>query len=304
MSPPLLPRMTSSSTLPSPTQGPRTNAPPVPLNTAFDYDPYSVEDDDDDDETRRPTTRGTLMSREQLPTPPFLPTVAASLPYIPQLDSPVSPSFPQSPTTSVHNLTLSNHGPLFSPLLQQTIRTNSLTSLSNQSLTSNTQVPSPTFVSSHQRPFDATSPIMSPPSVPTLNMSSLRGPLTPPHHSPKSSQRHFSMSSQSPLADEMVVEDLLQQMELEDSAFAATEQRISTSGWTTETELGELRAKRHDVRREWEGRIEVARKKRRGSEGLFSHGTIISESSGTPVITLQATPNLSAVSTPTIPPQS
>jgi hypothetical protein len=93
-------------------------------------------------------------------------------------------------------------------------------------------------------------------------------------------------------------------MELEDSAFAATEQRIATSGWSTETELGELRAKRHDVRREWEGRIEVARKKRRGSDGFSTHGTITTDPSATPVITLQATPNISAVSTPTIPPQS
>ena len=84
-------------------------------------------------------------------------------------------------------------------------------------------------------------------------------------------------------------------MELEDDAFAATEQRMATSGWSTETELGELRAKRQVVRREWEERIEVARKKRRGSDGLSAHGSTTTSStsteqpSATPVITLQAT---------------
>lgn len=88
----------------------------------------------------------------------------------------------------------------------------------------------------------------------------------------------------------------MQQMEIEDDAFAATEQRMATSGWSTETELGELRAKRETVRREWEERIEVARKKRRGSDGLSSHGSInaSAEPSATPVITLQATPNPSS----------
>ena len=90
-------------------------------------------------------------------------------------------------------------------------------------------------------------------------------------------------------------------MELEDNAFAATEQRMASSGWSTETELGELRAKRQVVRREWEERIENAKrlKKQRGSDGGHSspgsllYGTITSDSSVTPVITLQATPKVS-----------
>jgi hypothetical protein len=93
-------------------------------------------------------------------------------------------------------------------------------------------------------------------------------------------------------------------MELEDDAFAATEERIASSGWSTETELDELRAKRRDVRRKWEGRIEQACKKRRnsdgrrGSDGLSIHTTSNTDPSATPVITLQATPLLQ--STPTL----
>ena len=232
------------------------------------------------------------MSREQLPTPPFLPSVAPTVPYIPPLDSPLSLSSPQSPSSSVHNLTSSTQSQIFSPpIVQTTVRNNSLTSLSNQSLTSNTQIPSPTFISPYQRPTDILSPAMPPPSAPILNISSLRS-VSPPQHSPQLTHRQFPS-----ISDENKVEDLLQQMELEDSAFAATEQRMATSGWSTETELGELRAKRQVVRREWEERIEVAQKKRRGSDGLSSHGSTTTSStnteqpSATPVITLQATTN-------------
>jgi hypothetical protein len=213
--------------------------------------------------------------------------VASTLPYIPPLDSPVSMSFP-SPSTSVHNVNMSSQ-PLFSPtLVQPTVRNNSLTSLSNQSLTSNTQIPSPTsFVPPHQRPSDVHSPSMPPP---TLNMSSLRGVSTP-QQSPQLTQRQFPILN----TDENNVEDLLQQMGLEDDAFAATEQRMASSGWSTETELGELRAKRQVVRKEWEERIEVASKKRRGSDGISTHSLSMStELSVTPVITLQATPNLAS----------
>jgi hypothetical protein len=98
------------------------------------------------------------------------------------------------------------------------------------------------------------------------------------------------------VSEENKVEELMQQMEIEDDAFAATEQRMATSGWSTETELGELRAKRQVVRREWEEKIDVARKKRRGSDGLSSHVSVTAtaEPSATPVITLQATPNPSS----------
>jgi hypothetical protein len=125
-------------------------------------------------------------------------------------------------------------------------------------------------------------------------MASIRSSTTnqTPQHSPQLTNRQFFHL---PTTAEDV-EDLLQQMDLEDSAFAATEQRMATSGWSTETELTEIRTKRDSVRREWEERIEQARKKRRGSDGLstkdsssFSHygeGT-------TPVITLQTSPNVS-----------
>lgn len=303
-SPPFLPRRPSVTTvLPSPTQGSRTpGLPPVPPNTAFDYDPWSdrQSEDEDDYDTRRPTTRGTMMSREQLPTPPFLPAVAGNLPYIPPLDSPMSMSFPQSPSASVHNLV---SPPLFPQLHQQTVRNNSLTSLSNQSLMSNTPISSPTFASPHQRPFDIHSPVIPSPSA-TLSMSSLRS-ISTPQHSPQLTHRPFPPIP--PVAED--VEDLLQQMELEDDAFAATEQRMATSGWSTETELGELRAKRQVVRREWEERIENARKKRRGSEGGISshgstHGTVTSEGAATPVITLHTSPNVSMTQLPLQPSQS
>jgi hypothetical protein len=288
LSPPLLPRMASTAnTMPSPIQGPRTPG-PVPLNTAFDYDPYSdtLSDDEDEYEGRRPTTRGTMMSREQLPTPPFLPTFGSSLPYIPPLDSPVSLSFPQSPSASVHNLGLSGQAPIFPPLQQQSVRNNSITSLSNHSLTSTTPISSPTFASPLHRPLDLHSPVATPP-VTALNISSLRSIATP-QLSPQMTHRQFFVA----VSED--VEDLFQQMELEDTAFAATEQRMATSGWSTETELRELRAKRQVVRREWEERIENAKKKRRGSDGGLSthgstYGTINSEHSATPVITLPAT---------------
>jgi hypothetical protein len=136
-------------------------------------------------------------------------------------------------------------------------------------------------------------------AAPTLNMSSLRGVSTP-QQSPQLTQRQFPILN----ADENKVEDLLQQMELEDDAFAATEQRMASSGWSTETELGELRAKRQVVRKEWEERIEVARKKRRGSDGLSTHSLSMStELSATPVITLQATPNLATTSILPLPTQ-
>lgn len=72
---------------------------------------------------------------------------------------------------------------------------------------------------------------------------------------------------------------------------------MATSGWSTETELLELRAKRQVVRREWEERIEAAKKQRRGSDGVSQSGTIgtmvssttggsESSTSATPVITL------------------
>ena len=298
-SPPLFPRMASTAnTLSSPTRGHRMPGPPIPLNTAFDYDPYTdhLSDDEDDDETRRPTTRGTMMSREQLPTPPFPPTVATPLPYFPPLDSPVSLSFPQSPSISAHNLTLSSQAPIFPPLAQ-TVRSNSITSLSNQSLTSNTPLTSPTYVSPRQRPFDLHSQVIPPP-VATFNMSSLRY-INASQQSPQFSHRQLF-----PPTVSEDVEDLFQQMELEDNAFAATEQRMASSGWSTETELGELRAKRQAVRREWEERIENAKmKKRRGSDGGYSthgslYGTMTSDSPATPVITLQATPNVSTTALP------
>ena len=302
-SPPFLPRRPSvTNVLPSPTQGSRTpGPPPVPPNTAFDYDPYSdrQSDDEDDYDTRRPTTRGTMMSREQLPTPPFLPILAPNLPYIPQLDSPMSMTFSQSPSASTINLA---SPPIFPQLQPQTPRNNSLTSLSNQSLTSNTPISSPTFASPHRRQFDALSPVVASP-IATFSLSSLRG-MTSPQHSPQLTHRPYPPITT--VAED--VEDLLQQMELEDNAFAATEQRMATSGWSTETELGELRAKRHVVRREWEERIENARKKRRGSEGGMSshgstHGTVTSEVSATPVITLHTSPNGSMTQLPHQPPQ-
>jgi hypothetical protein len=127
-------------------------------------------------------------------------------------------------------------------------------------------------------------------------MSSLRG-ISTPQQSPQLTQRQFPILN----PDEDKVEDLLHQMELEDDAFAATEARMASTGWSTEAELGELRAKRQVVRKEWEERIEVARKKRRGSDGLSTHsGSMNMEPSATPVITLQATPNLA--STPIITP--
>lgn len=297
-SPPSLPRMASTTILPSPTQTSRVSGTLVPPNTAFDYDPARYSDDEDEDEARRPTTRGTMMSREQLPTPPFLPTSSSTLPYIPMLDSPMSLAFPQSPSASVHNIATSSQGQIYCPPVVTPIRSNSMTSLSNQSLTSISQLPSPTFISSPQRPSDIISPSMPPPAAPLLNMASLRG-VTTPQHSPQLAHRPFP-SSNIQTSDESKVEELLQQMELEDDAFAATEQRMATSGWSTETELGELRAKRQAVRRDWEERIEVARKRRRGSDGLSSHGSINAsgEPSATPVITLQATPNPS--NTPTL----
>ena len=90
-----------TSILSSPTHGPRTPGPPVPLNTAFDYDPYSdhLSDDEDDEETRRPTTRGTMMSREQLPTPPFLPTSRSI--------SPIHPTTGLSSLTFIPTITIS-----------------------------------------------------------------------------------------------------------------------------------------------------------------------------------------------------
>jgi len=231
------------------------------------------------------------MSREQLPTPPFLPTASSTLPYIPPLDSPLSFALPQSPSASVHNLALSQ-GQIYSPpIVSPAVRNNSITSLSNQSLTSLPQLPSPTFISPQHRLSDTPSPSMPPPpALPLLNMASMRG-ITTPQHSPQVSHRPFPSVNQ--IADENKVEELMQQMEIEDDAFAATEQRMATSGWSTETELGELRAKRQAIRREWEERIAVARKKRRGSDGLSSHGSISAsaEPSATPVITLQATPN-------------
>ena len=274
-SPPPLPRMASSNILPmSPTQASRTTNPPVPLNTAFDYDPYSdrQSDDEDDYETRRPTTRGTMMSREQLPTPPFLPSVAPTLPYIPPLDSPVSQlSYPQSPAAS----TVQTQPPFFP--LQPTPRNNSLTSLSNVSLTSLTPV-SPTVLSPGIQ-----SPVMT--AAGTVNIGSIRS-LSTPQQSPQIMQNQFSPVIQA--AD--VVEELVQQMELEDNAFAATEKRMATSGWSTETELHELRAKRATVRREWEERIQSARKKRRGSD---QSSIINTPGSSTPIITL---PNSSVTS--------
>jgi hypothetical protein len=116
-----------------------------------------------------------------------------------------------------------------------------------------------------------------------------------PQHSPQLTARQFSSAT----AED--VEDLLQQMELEDDAFAATEQRMANSGWSTEIELVELRAKRQAVRKEWEGRIDDARKKRRGSD---RRGSDASRSIGTveptPVITLYTTPNTSSTAIPSV----
>jgi hypothetical protein len=301
-SPPPLPPMTSS-TISSPNQRSRSST-LVPPNTAFDYDPDRYSDDEEDEEARRPTTRGTMMSREQLPTPPFLPTASSALPYIPPLDSPLSFAFPQSPAASVHNLTSASQGQIYSsPVVSPPVRNNSITSLSNQSLTSLSQLSSPPFISPQHRPSDVLSPSMPPPAAPVLNIASLRG-ITTPQHSPQLSHRPFPSTSLQ-MSEENKVEELLQQMEIEDDAFAATEQRMATSGWSTETELGELRAKRQAVRRDWEERIEVARKKRRGSDGVSSHGSISAsgEPSATPVITLQATPNPPSTPISAPPPQ-
>jgi hypothetical protein len=293
--PPLPPRM-PSATAPSPTPVSRLSFPPVPPNTAFDYDPYSErysDDEDDDEETRRPTTRGTLMSREQLPTPPLLPAVAPTLPYIPPLDSPASFPFPQSPSASVSNLPSSDQSPLYAAAIGQgtPVRNNSLTSLSNQPLPSSTPIPSPTtFVPPGQRPFDIFSSGMAPPPL-TLNMSSVRG-ASSTHPSPQSTQRQFP-ATPTPTTEDNVVQDLCLQMQLEDNAFAATEERMATSGWSTETELHELRAKRHRVRREWEERIEFFKKQRRGSDGFTQSGTAV----GTPTST---TTSELAVTTPVI----
>jgi len=303
-SPPPLPRMASSAhILASASQSRRSRTPGVvPPNTAFDYDPYSdrISDEEDEDECCRPTTRGTMMSREQLPTPPLLPTIASTLPYIPPLDSPVSASLPQSPSASVHNLALSAQAPLFSqmpPPLQST-RNNSITSLSNVSLTSNPPI-SPTYMSPTQRPFDLYSPIV--PSPATLNMTPIRIGNAPPH-SPQLSNRQFFQPATTPED----VENLLQQMDLEDDAFAATEQRMARSGWSTETELTELRAKRAAVRKEWEERIDMARKKRRGSDcqsTRSSHYTTDPTTTSTPVITLQTSPNVSTTALASTPQQ-
>lgn len=114
------------------------------------------------------------------------------------------------------------------------------------------------------------------------------------HSSPQLTQRQFS-GIQTPIsAEESTVEDMVQKMELEDSAFAATEARMATSGWSTETELLELRAKRQAVKREWEERIEIAKRQRRGSDGITGLSSIVGTMTSittieTPVITL---PNL------------
>ena len=216
------------------------------------------------------------MSREQLPTPPLLPTVASTLPYIPPLDSPVSLSFPQSPSASVQNLTISGQ----TLVVPSKSRTNSITSSSNQSLSSITPITSPTVFSGHQR--DTFSSVMPPP-----NLSTLRN-ISSPQLSPQFVQRPILIVTKE-------VEDLLQQMELQDNAFEATEQRMATSGWSTETELDELRAKRNSVRKEWEERIEVARKNRRGSDaGHSTKGSTSTIENPTLIITL---PN-SSVPTP------
>jgi len=294
-SPPPLPRMASSSHIlssGSQSQGFRTPG-VVPPNTAFDYDPYSerMSDEEDEDECCRPTTRGTMMSREQLPTPPFLPTIASTLPYIPPLDSPVSVSLPQSPSASMHNLALSTQPSVFPqmPPPPHSTRNNSISSLSNVSFISIPPV-SPTFMSPTQRPFEVYSPIVTSPA-PTLNMAPIRTG-NGVQHSPQFSNRQFFQ----PATTSEDVESLLQHMDLEDDAFAATEQRMATSGWSTETELTELRAKRASVRREWEERIHMARKNRRGSDvqsTRSSHYTADPTTTSTPVITLQTNPNVS-----------
>lgn len=238
------------------------------------------------------------MSREQLPTPPLLPSIASALPYIPPLDSPVSLSFPHSPSASVHNLTLSAQASIFPqvPPPLQTPRNDSITSLSNVSLTSTTPA-SPTFISPIQRPFDLYSPIVSSP-ITNLNMTPIRT-LNTPQHPPQLPTRQLFYQT-TPFDD---VEDLMQQMDLEDDAFAATEQRMATSGWSTETELTELRAKRTAVHREWEERIDMARNKRRGSDGLstksshYANDTMTTTTSP-PVITLQTSPNVSTTALP------
>lgn len=300
LSPPPLPRISPSvNTLLSPTLCPRTPGPPVPPNTAFDYDPYSDQQsddgDDDDDETRRPTTRGTVMSREQLPTPPLHPTLSPTLPYIPPLELPGSSSFPLSPSSSVHSFGLLNQFSLFSPVQPDT-RNNSLTSLSNQSLTSNTPISSPTFASPRQRPLDIHSPSKLPAAA-GINISSPRSPGTPQHLF-QASHRQFPPT----VSEEIDIKDLLQQMDLENNAFAAAEQRMAASGWSTEAELSELREKRQAVRREWEERIEKARKKTRRSDSISaqgsSHGANTSDPPATPVITLHATPNGSTTALP------
>jgi hypothetical protein len=271
-SPPPMPRMPSISMLPSPTLRERSGSVSAafptrgllvpPPNTAFDYDPYSEDtglSDDEDDEVRlRPTTRGTMMSREQLPTPPFLPSIAPALPYFPPLDSPVSLSSMQSPSASVHNLALST--PLVVPTPSGTTattksRNNSITSLSNTSLTSiASPLTSPTILPSH-----------APAIINIAGTSAASLQLPPAIRALSATQSSPQLNQHSLPALTEEVEDLLKQMELEDTAFAATEARMKSSGWSTETELHELRAKRATVRREWEDRIEVARKKRRGS---------------------------------------
>jgi hypothetical protein len=257
---PSLPKLQSSSPSPVPRIPTGWMSPPagtpVPANSAFDYDPYEdkISDDEDEEESRRPTTRGTMMSREQLPTPPFLPSTGCTLPHIPSLDSFISVS---SPATSAHHASLSNSSS-YSTQYSQSTRNNSLTS--TYSLPP-TPVPSTTYVSPSPRPVD-----------PSLQPSTLS--LTRTH--------------------EDSLQDLLQQMQLEDNAFAATEQRMATTGWSTEAELVELGEKRALVRKEWEERIASAKTGRRASES-GSLPSMFEGNGATPVITLLAT---AAVSPP------
>ncbi len=50
--------------------------------------------------------------------------------------------------------------------------------------------------------------------------------------------------------------EILEQMRLEDNAFEATEESMISSGWSSESEINELRKRRFDLRNSWEQRLQ------------------------------------------------
>ncbi|OLL24789.1 hypothetical protein NEOLI_003947 [Neolecta irregularis DAH-3] len=57
----------------------------------------------------------------------------------------------------------------------------------------------------------------------------------------------------------MSMEDIIAQMNVEDAAFHATEQRLVESGWSSELEIENIRRLRSDIRKIWEDRISEAK---------------------------------------------